>query len=190
MIITVEDLRKFGACPPAIEWLAENYPNGAEITAETLSAVPYKKWLIFLAGKMNPGLGYTWAGLTCRYISSLCPALEPFADRVTPDNCSTVKSIIDGINAVAVIDSIFNNNNVLIADALVKALDNALGAVSTAIDAALAGNAWGASFAVRRAAYDVALINCAVDGVGNAHALSLASWTEMADISAQYLLSM
>lgn len=84
--ITVEQLRKLNACADAVKWFADAYPDGAEITVETLATVPNRRWIVWLASRLNPSLGWVWAGIAFRHAARRNPTLAQYADNVTADN--------------------------------------------------------------------------------------------------------
>ena len=104
--ITVNDLKELGACGEAIDWMKKTYPDGVDITDEVLLSVPDKKWIVWLASKLNPILGYTWAGIALRYAAEFTPSLAQYADNVTPENLHQAKCDVANALVFNVFDAV------------------------------------------------------------------------------------
>jgi hypothetical protein len=156
-IVTVSDLRAMGACEEGIRWMREAYPDGAQVTAETLATVPDKRWLVWLASKRHPDLLAAWAELAIRHEIRRHSALAKHASKVTAK-------------------SFWQTN---------EEADDAYERHIASRAAEIAG------YAADSAGY-AAFLDAYADGDDAARAAEVeaaeAAWSEMADISARYLL--
>lgn len=100
-IITIAELQKLGACDEAQAWFNEKFVHGAELTFENLATVPEKRWVVWLASKLNPELRWMWAGIAFRYAAKRNPSLAKYADNVTAENWREARAAAAAADAYA-----------------------------------------------------------------------------------------
>lgn len=93
MRITVEELIVLEACEEAVEWFQETFPqetfpDGVQITSETLAQCTRDDWVCWLAGQKSAFYRYWCAGLAFRELYKVIPteAIREFVNNVTFQN--------------------------------------------------------------------------------------------------------
>ena len=86
MIITARKLRQLKACTGAVEWVEITFPNGAELTPETLARCKNDAWVCWLACRLSKVYRYWCAGVASREAARGKLSLREFSMNVTPEN--------------------------------------------------------------------------------------------------------
>jgi len=92
MNITIEKLHGLQACSEAVAWLRVAFPNGTELTAESLASCPHADWVCWLAGKLSQDYRFWCAGVAFREAAQVNPSLRPWAMNVTAENWREARS--------------------------------------------------------------------------------------------------
>jgi len=86
--ITYQELRNYGACDDALEWWLEIYDYDAVVDLElALADCPEDDWVVWLASKRHPAIGFVWAGMAMRWAG-----IVAYADNVTEENWREARS--------------------------------------------------------------------------------------------------
>ena len=88
MRITADELEQMNACAEAVQWLAVTFPDGTELTAESLAQCKRDDWVCWLACKLSQAFRFWCAGLAFRELYKIVrtDAVKEFMMNVTESN--------------------------------------------------------------------------------------------------------